>query len=118
MGGNGQFVRLAALRSLGDAPWSDCLTEDLDLGIRIAISGWNNRFTGATVVSQQGVTDLRVLWRQRTRWIHGHIQCWKLIPDIIRSDLPTRTVADLIYYLAAPFVLASRRCCSPFHSCC
>lgn len=106
LGGNGQFVRLSALRSLGDAPWSDCLTEDLDLGIRIAIAGWDNRFTAASVVAQQGVTDLRVLWRQRTRWIHGHMQCWSLIPGIVRSDLPTRTVADLLYYLAAPIILA------------
>lgn len=106
LGGNGQFVKLAALQSLGDAPWTDCLTEDLDLGLRLAMAGWDNRFTAASVVSQQGVTDLRVLWRQRTRWIHGHMQCWKLVPDVIRSDLPTRTVADLLYYLAAPLVLA------------
>ena len=106
LGGNGQFVRLSALQSLGDAPWSDCLTEDLDLGIRLAMAGWDNRFTGSSVVSQQGVTNLGVLWRQRTRWIHGHMQCWKLIPDIVRSDLPTSAVADLLYYLAAPLVLA------------
>lgn len=106
LGGNGQFVRLTALQSLGSDPWSDCLTEDLDLGIRLAINGWENRFTADTVVNQQGVTNVRVLWRQRTRWIHGHMQCWKLIPDVVRSDLPTRTVADLLYYLAAPLVLA------------
>ena len=106
LGGNGQFVRLSTLQSLGDAPWSDCLTEDLDLGIRLAMVGWDNRFTGSSVVSQQGVTNLGVLWRQRTRWIHGHLQCWKLIPDIVRSDLPTSAVADLLYYLAAPLVLA------------
>jgi cellulose synthase/poly-beta-1,6-N-acetylglucosamine synthase-like glycosyltransferase len=106
LGGNGQFVRLEALQSLGDAPWTDCLTEDLDLGIRLAMKGWDNRFTSDSVVSQQGVTDLRVLWRQRTRWIHGHMQCWGLAPAVVRSDLPTRTVADLLYYLAAPIVLA------------
>lgn len=106
LGGNGQFVRLEALKSLGQDPWSDCLTEDLDLGLRLAINGWENRFTANSVVHQQGVTDIRVLWRQRTRWIHGHMQCWKLIPDVVRSDLPTRTVADLLYYLAAPAVLA------------
>ncbi|HET9655380.1 MAG TPA: glycosyltransferase, partial [Kineosporiaceae bacterium] len=32
MGGNGQFVRLSALLSLGPQPWSPRLTEDLDLG--------------------------------------------------------------------------------------
>ncbi|HET8590178.1 MAG TPA: glycosyltransferase, partial [Nakamurella sp.] len=27
LGGNGQFTRLAALAALGEAPWTDCLTE-------------------------------------------------------------------------------------------
>ncbi len=105
LGGNGQFVRLSALRSLGDSPWSDCLTEDLDLGLRLAMLGWNNRFTAATAVSQQGVVNLRLLWRQRTRWLQGHLQCWRLTPALVRSDLPSRTVLDLFWYLAAPVVL-------------
>ena len=32
LGGNGQFMRLSALLSLGNAPWTRSLTEDLDLG--------------------------------------------------------------------------------------
>lgn len=32
LGGNGQFTRLSALVSLEREPWTDCLTEDLDLG--------------------------------------------------------------------------------------
>jgi cellulose synthase/poly-beta-1,6-N-acetylglucosamine synthase-like glycosyltransferase len=105
LGGNGQFVRLSALCSLGEAPWTDCLTEDLDLGLRLAMNGWQNRFTAATAVEQQGVVGLLALWRQRTRWLHGHLQCWRHLPGLIRSDLPSRTVGDLTYYLAAPLVL-------------
>ena len=105
LGGNGQFVRLSALHAVGPEPWSDCLTEDLDLGLRLAMAGWDNHFTAATSVEQQGVLAPRALWRQRTRWLHGHWQCWRLIPDLLRSNLPSRTVADLCYYLAAPAVL-------------
>lgn len=105
LGGNGQFARLAALRQLGDEPWTDCLTEDLDLGIRLAMAGWTNAFVSDTWVSQQGVTSVPRLVRQRTRWLHGHWQCWRLIPPLLRSRLPNRTVADLLYYLAAPVVL-------------
>jgi cellulose synthase/poly-beta-1,6-N-acetylglucosamine synthase-like glycosyltransferase len=108
LGGNGQFTRLSALIGLGATPWSDCLTEDLDLGVRLAIAGWDNRFCGETYVDQQGLTSLPRLLRQRTRWAHGHFQCWKLIPKVIASSLPTVTVLDLCYYLMAPaFVLAS-----------
>ena len=39
MGGNGQFMRLSALDSLGEDPWSDSLTEDLDLGVRLLARG-------------------------------------------------------------------------------
>jgi len=102
LGGNGQFTRLAALMELGDNPWTDCLTEDLDLGVRLAVNGWENRFCGETFVDQQGLTSLRLLLRQRTRWAHGHFQCWKLIPRIVASQLPTVTALDLCYYLLAP----------------
>jgi cellulose synthase/poly-beta-1,6-N-acetylglucosamine synthase-like glycosyltransferase len=102
LGGNGQFTRLSALMSLGDEPWSECLTEDLDLGIRLAVAGWENRFCGETFVSQQGLTSIPKLVRQRTRWAHGHFQCWSLIGRIYRSHLPTVTVLDLSYYLLAP----------------
>ena len=45
LGGNGQFVRLSALCALGDAPWSGCLVEDLELGLRIHLSGVGVRYT-------------------------------------------------------------------------
>ena len=102
LGGNGQFTRLSALRAVGEAPWSDCLTEDLDLGLRLAMLGWRNRFTSTTMVSQQGLDNVRGITRQRTRWMHGHFQCWRHIPALFRSDLPNRTVFDLAWYLIAP----------------
>lgn len=105
LGGNGQFTRLSALMELGDKPWTDCLTEDLDLGVRLAIAGWENRFCGESAVDQQGVSSLRQLLRQRTRWAQGHLQCWRLVPAILRSRLPTVTVLDLCYYLLAPAFL-------------
>ena len=102
LGGNGQFTRLRALMDLGDRPWSDCLTEDLDLGVRLAVAGWENRFCGETHVSQQGLTRIGLLVRQRTRWAHGHFQCWSLLARIFRSQLATTTVLDLSFYLTAP----------------
>lgn len=78
LGGNGQFTRLSALRSLPGDPWRPgALTEDLDLGLRLVAAGWRTRFCPTTFVDQQGLTSLRPLLRQRTRWIQGHYQCWR-----------------------------------------
>ncbi|MFA5801356.1 MAG: DUF2334 domain-containing protein [Thermoleophilia bacterium] len=99
LGGNGQFVRLSALETLGDEPWSDCLTEDLDIGIRLMLDGWDNHFAGNTFVAQQAVTNFRALVRQRSRWFQGHVTCWIHIPGILKSDLRLATRIDTIYYL-------------------
>lgn len=99
LGGNGQFARLAALVDLGDEPWSDYLTEDLDLGLRLMFAGWRTAFCPRTWVDQQAVTDLRRLLRQRTRWYQGHLQCWSRLPALTRSDLSWKVAADLAYHL-------------------
>lgn len=102
LGGNGQFVRLAALESLGEAPWTDCLTEDLDLGVRILLNGWSNNYCPTACVSQQAVTTVRRWLRQRSRWFQGHLQCWRLVPRILRSSLSARASSDIVWYLLLP----------------
>jgi cellulose synthase/poly-beta-1,6-N-acetylglucosamine synthase-like glycosyltransferase len=104
LGGNGQFMRLSALRSLGSGPWSRSLTEDLDLGIRLLAAGWRNEYCPTAAVHQQGVVRLTRLIRQRSRWFQGHLQSWKLIPTILRSA-PPRARADLLYHVSSPAVL-------------
>jgi cellulose synthase/poly-beta-1,6-N-acetylglucosamine synthase-like glycosyltransferase len=99
LGGNGQFARLAALVDLGPEPWSDYLTEDLDLGLRLLFAGWKTSFCPRTWVDQQAVTDMRRLLRQRTRWYQGHLQCWSRLPQLVKSDLSWRIAADLAYHL-------------------
>jgi 1,2-diacylglycerol 3-beta-glucosyltransferase len=105
LGGNGQFVRLAALRSLEQSPWTDCLTEDLDLGIRLRLHGWFSEYTGRTWVEQQAVTNLPRLIRQRARWFQGHLQCNRLIPTILRARLPLHTTLDLCWHLLGPVTI-------------
>jgi 1,2-diacylglycerol 3-beta-glucosyltransferase len=105
LGGNGQFVRLAALRSLEDSPWTDCLTEDLDLGIRLRVHGWVSEYTGRTWVEQQAVTSLPRLIRQRARWFQGHLQCSRRIPVILQAGLPLHTTLDLCWHLLGPVTI-------------
>jgi cellulose synthase/poly-beta-1,6-N-acetylglucosamine synthase-like glycosyltransferase len=102
LGGNGQFVRLSALESLGEAPWTDCLTEDLDVGVRLLLEGWLNTYCPTVCVDQQAVTELPRWIKQRTRWFQGHLQCWRLIPQILRSSLRARPASDIIWYLTLP----------------
>lgn len=104
LGGNGQFMRLSALYSLGDTPWSRSLTEDLDLGVRFLAAGWDTDFCRSAAVHQQGVTELRRLIKQRTRWFQGHLQSWSLIPVVAR-DIPGSARTDLIYHLTSPVLL-------------
>jgi len=43
---------------------------------------------------------LRALFRQRTRWVQGHYQCWRHLPDLMRSKaVPLGTRIDLSLYL-------------------
>lgn len=99
LGGNGQFTRLTALDSLGDNPWTDCLTEDLELGLRLRLAGWRNAFCPTTWVAQQAVIQIKRLVRQRSRWFQGNLQCWRLLMPIIRSQMPFRTTLDLVIVL-------------------
>ena len=100
LGGNGQFTRLEALRSLGRPPWTDCLTEDLDLGLNLARLGWKIRFCRSTSVTQQGVGTVRAWLRQRTRWAQGHYQCWDHVPRLLTAgNVPLVTRLDLVLYL-------------------
>jgi cellulose synthase/poly-beta-1,6-N-acetylglucosamine synthase-like glycosyltransferase len=105
LGGNGQFVRLAALQDLDASPWTDCLTEDLDLGIRLRLHGWMSEYTGRTWVEQQAVTSLPRLVRQRARWFQGHLQCSRLVPLILRTGLPLHTTLDLCWHLLGPVAI-------------
>jgi cellulose synthase/poly-beta-1,6-N-acetylglucosamine synthase-like glycosyltransferase len=101
LGGNGQFTRLSALRSVGDEPWTECLTEDLDLGLSLAAQGWRIRFCRDAWVAQQGVRGLRAWIRQRTRWTQGHYQCWRHYPMLIANrTMPLYTRVDCGIYLA------------------
>jgi cellulose synthase/poly-beta-1,6-N-acetylglucosamine synthase-like glycosyltransferase len=107
LGGNGQFVRLSALRSIGRRPWTKSLTEDLDLGLRLAREGWRIRMCPHTTVSQQAVTSPRRLLRQRTRWVQGHYTCWSHLPALWSAPrVPLATRVDLsIHLLLATVIL-------------
>lgn len=100
LGGNGQFVRLSALQEMGASPWTKCLTEDLDLTMSLIAKGWRTRFCPRAYVSQQGLTKLGPLLRQRVRWIQGHYSCWGHLAPVLRArGVPLLRRLDAACYL-------------------
>jgi hypothetical protein len=106
LGGNGQFTRLTALTALGRDPWSDSLTEDLDLTITLACAGWSLDCTPGAWVDQQGVTEYSRLVRQRARWFQGHMTAGNRVPEIWRSPrLSGLAALEMTVYLAIPWLI-------------
>ncbi len=99
LGGNGQFTKLSALEEIGDIPWGDTLTEDLELGLRLIIKGKRLFFTDKAIVEQEGVISLRAILKQRTRWLQGHFMNWKYLPGILTANIPLKTKLDTTVYI-------------------
>lgn len=105
MGGNGQFNRLSALDEIVEdgGPWKDRLTEDQDLGLRLIGAGWEGRQELRGTVSQQGLSNARALFRQRTRWSQGNLQAMGLAGTVARSPIGLVPRIELLAYLLMPF---------------
>lgn len=105
MGGNGQFNRLSALDEIAgdDGPWQDRLTEDQDLGLRLIGAGWEGRQELRGSVDQQGLSNARALFRQRTRWSQGNLQAMGLAGTVARAPIGLVPRIELLAYLLMPF---------------
>jgi glycosyltransferase XagB len=74
LGGTSNHFRTDALRDLGGwDPYN--VTEDADLGIRIARRGWDVRMM-VSVTEEEANSRLGNWVRQRSRWIKGYMQTW------------------------------------------
>ncbi|SDN96096.1 Glycosyltransferase, catalytic subunit of cellulose synthase and poly-beta-1,6-N-acetylglucosamine synthase [Lentzea jiangxiensis] len=107
LGGNGQFVRLSTLTGLGDAPWSACLVEDLELGLRVHLTGRRIRYAAYATITQQGLVDVKRLLRQRTRWGQGNLQCLRYVPKLVRAkSVGSVALLEFLQYLLTPWLVA------------
>jgi 1,2-diacylglycerol 3-beta-glucosyltransferase len=105
LGGNGQFVRLRDLVRFADTPWSACLVEDLDLGIRLHLAGVRIRYAAAAVIHQQAIVHPGRLLRQRARWAQGNLQCARYLVELVRSRrVRSIGLADFLAYLVIPWL--------------
>lgn len=104
MGGNGQANRLAALDEVAvdEGPWRHRLTEDQDIGVRLLQAGWCGAQEMTATVEQQGLSSLRRLYRQRTRWAQGAWEAVGLVGGTRRASVSPAARVDMVYYLITP----------------
>ncbi len=103
--GNGQFVRRTALNSCDG--WNEqTITDDLDLTLRLHLTGWEIELMPYPPVHEEGVTNFRALWNQRNRWAEGGFQRYLDYWEPIASNrLGTRKTLDLLSFLTIQYLL-------------
>jgi cellulose synthase/poly-beta-1,6-N-acetylglucosamine synthase-like glycosyltransferase len=92
--------------AIGDAGgWQhDTLTEDLDLSYRAQLRGWQFIFLPDLISPAEVPVEMNSFKSQQHRWAKGSIQtCRKVLPRILRSNLPARVKAEAFFHLTANF---------------
>lgn len=104
--GTAGIWRRAAIEDAGG--WSpSTLTEDLDLSYRAALRGWKTVYLPDVAVPAELVPSIAALRKQQTRWAQGSAEnARRLIPSVLRSDLPLGTKIHSVLHLTAYFVQA------------
>src|SRR4029079_8003235 len=82
----------------------DTLTEDLDLSYRAQLRGWQFVFVPGLIAPAEVPVEMNAFKSQQHRWAKGSIQtCRKLLPRILKSDLPLGVKAEAFFHLTANF---------------
>jgi cellulose synthase/poly-beta-1,6-N-acetylglucosamine synthase-like glycosyltransferase len=82
LGGSSNHFRTEVLRAIGG--WDSYnLTEDADLGVRLARAGYTTSVIASSTY-EEAPARLRAWLRQRTRWFQGWMQTWLVL---MRSPL-------------------------------
>lgn len=110
LGGTSNHLRVAALIQCGG--WDAFnVTEDADLGIRLAYFGYRTRILPSLTLEEAPIS-LRAWMKQRTRWIKGYIQTWLVYmrdPIALKGRLGLRAYYGFQFFVGAPaltFLLA------------
>src|SRR5262249_35023567 len=78
--------------------------EDLVLSSRAQLRGWRLVFAPGVIAPAEVPVEMNAFKSQQPRWAKGSIQtCRKLLPRILRSDLPFGVKAEAFFHLSANF---------------
>ncbi len=99
--GTGGIWRRTAIESAGG--WQhDTLTEDTDLSYRAQLAGWNFLYLPHIVCPAELPVEMNSFKSQQARWAKGLIQtAIKLLPRIMRSELPLKIKVEAFFHLTA-----------------
>ena len=82
----------------------DTLTEDLDLSYRAQLRGWRFVFLSDLIAPAEVPVEMNAFKSQQFRWAKGSVQtCRKLLPRILRANLPIGVKAEAFFHLTANF---------------
>ena len=95
--------RRAAIDDAGG--WQhDTLTEDLDLSYRAQLRGWRFVFVSDLIEPAEVPVEMNAFKSQQHRWAKGSIQtCCKLLPTILRAEIPLGVKIEAFFHLTANF---------------
>jgi cellulose synthase/poly-beta-1,6-N-acetylglucosamine synthase-like glycosyltransferase len=80
----------------------DTLTEDLDLSYRAQLRGWQFVYLQDVVSPAEVPVEMNAFKTQQHRWAKGSIQtARKLLPRILKSDLPRWVKVETFFHLTA-----------------
>ncbi|MEB3156315.1 MAG: glycosyltransferase family 2 protein [Cyanobacteriota bacterium] len=103
--GNGQLLRRDAVQAAGGFNEAT-ITDDLDLSFRFLLAGLPIGVLWNPPVSEEAVTTLPALWRQRQRWAEGGFQRYLDYSDQLLSDRLTSSQRwDLGAFLILQYLL-------------
>jgi glycosyltransferase involved in cell wall biosynthesis len=107
LGGTSNHLRTDILRAVGG--WDAFnVTEDADLGVRLAYFGYTTRTLPSLTLEESPIT-LGAWMKQRTRWIKGYIQTWLVFTRDARElkrRLGARGYYGFQFFIGAPNVSA------------
>jgi len=97
--GTAGILRRSIIQDAGG--WQhDTLTEDSDLSYRAQLKGWKFVYAPAVECPSELPVETYGFQVQQSRWAKGLTQvAMKLLPSILRSDLPWRVKAEAFFHL-------------------
>ncbi len=99
--GTAGIWRRTAIETAGG--WEhDTLTEDTDLSYRAQMAGWKFLYLPHIVCPAELPVEMNAFKTQQSRWAKGLIQtAIKLLPRILKSDLPLKIKVEAFFHLTA-----------------
>jgi cellulose synthase/poly-beta-1,6-N-acetylglucosamine synthase-like glycosyltransferase len=82
----------------------DTITEDMDLSYRAQMRGWRFVFLRNLVEPAEVPVEMNAFKSQQHRWAKGATQvCRKVLPQVLRSDLPLPIKIEAFFHLTGNF---------------